>query len=172
MFATRRAIFARRPQLLIQPQFMPLSTVQAQQPPLQLRANTRTHSQFNYMYFFGPVAFLYLMSQKQSEEPSECEGVSRADKIRGAYENKIRFFAPPEKMFEIFSTLKTSEGEMRMSYADFLQTMTPYNHGKLQEKEFIEEYVKEHTPRILTKVDVNKDGEISFTEFFFFLLLL
>ena len=61
---------------------------------------------------------------------------------------------------------------MRMSYADFLQTMTPYNYGKLQEKEFIEEYVKEHAPRILAKVDVNKDGEISFTEFFFFLLLL
>ena len=42
-------------------------------------------------------------------------------------------------MFEIFSTLKSPEGELRMSYADFLQTMTPYNHGKLQEKDFIED---------------------------------
>lgn len=33
-------------------------------------------------------------------------------------------------------------------------------------------YLKEHAPRILTRVDANKDGEISFTEFFFFMLLL
>ena len=124
------------------------------------------------MYLFGPMAFMLLMNKKSEEEPSECEAASRADKIRGAYENKIRFFAPPEKMFEVFSTLKSPEGELRMSYADFLQTMTPYNHGKLQDKDFIEDFVKEHTPRILSKVDVNKDGEISFTEFFFFLLLL
>ena len=52
-----------------------------------------------------------------------------------------------------------------MSYADFLQTMTPYNHGKLQDKDFIEDFVKEHTPRILSRVDVNKDGVLSHQEF-------
>ena len=75
-------------------------------------------------------------------------------------------------MFEIFSTIKTEDGELRMSYSDFLKTMTPYNYGELQEEEFILAYLKEHAPRILKRVDVNKDGEISFTEFFFFMLLL
>ena len=59
-----------------------------------------------------------------------------------------------------------------MSYSDFLKTMTPYNYGELQEEEFTLAYLKEHAPRILKRVDVNKDGEISFTEFFFFMLLL
>jgi len=32
-----------------------------------------------------------------------CEA-SRSDRIRGNYENKIRFFASPEKIFEVFAT--------------------------------------------------------------------
>ena len=77
------------------------------------------------------MAFLLFMNQKSKENYSQCEEASRADKIRGGYENKIRFFAPPEKMFEIFSTIKTDDGELRMSYSDFLKTMTPYNYGEL-----------------------------------------
>ena len=75
-------------------------------------------------------------------------------------------------MFEIFSTIKTDDGELRMSYADFLRTMTPYNYGNIEEEEDIQAYLKDHSPRLLSRVDVNKDGEISFTEFFFFMLLL
>lgn len=75
-------------------------------------------------------------------------------------------------MFEIFSTIKTEEGELCMSYADLLRTMTPYNYGELQDKEFINKYLEKHAPRLLTQVDVNKDGQISFTEFFFFMLML
>ena len=118
------------------------------------------------------MALLLFINQKQHENYGMCEEASRADKIRGGYENKIRFFAPPEKMFEIFSTLKTQDGECRMSYADFLRTMTPYNYGELYDEEFINDYLKENSPRLLKKVDVNSDGEISFTEFFFFMLLL
>ena len=75
-------------------------------------------------------------------------------------------------MFEIFATIKTEDGELVMSYADFLRTMTPYNHGDLQEEETIQSYVEKHAPKLLKLVDVNKDGQISFTEFFFFMLIL
>jgi hypothetical protein len=34
------------------------------------------------------------------------EELPRAEKIRGNYENKIRFFSPPEKVFEIFAHQK------------------------------------------------------------------
>ena len=40
-------------------------------------------------------------------------------------------------MFEIFATIKTEEGELCMSYADFLRTVTPYNYGDLPDEDDI-----------------------------------
>ena len=99
-----------------------------------------------------------------------CEEPSREDRIRGNYENKIRFFSPPEKTYEIFATEKTEDGELRMSYKDFLRSMTPYCHTPFFEG--TEEYLKNYTPDILKKVDADDDGQVSFTEFFFFIVLL
>ena len=90
--------------------------------------------------------------------------------IRGSYENKIRFFSPPEKCFEVFATEKLESGEMRMSYKDFLRAITPYCHTPFFED--TDEYLKENTPAILKQIDADGDGTISFTEFFFFLTLL
>lgn len=73
-------------------------------------------------------------------------------------------------MFEIFASVKQEDGELGMSYSDFLRAMSPYNYTEIFEG--TDDYVKEHTPKILKKVDVNSDGTISFTEFFFFLVLL
>jgi len=109
------------------------------------------------------------LNQKDTQL-AQCEEVSRADRIRGAYENKIRFYSPPEKMFEVFSTIKTEDGELRMSYGDFLRALTPYVYTSLPDSP--DEYLKENTPKILLIVDADNDGSISFTEFFFFLLLL
>jgi len=47
---------------------------------------------------------ILFMHKKQNEEYASCEAATRADTIRGNYENKIRFFSPPEKSFEIFAT--------------------------------------------------------------------
>lgn len=58
-----------------------------------------------------------------------------------------------------------------MSYNDFLQCLTPYHQGELISDEDISNYLKEHTPEILKYADVNGDGQISFTEFIFFLTL-
>jgi len=44
------------------------------------------------------------MQQRENERYASCEEVSQTDRIRGNYENKIRFFSPPEKVFEIFAT--------------------------------------------------------------------
>lgn len=121
----------------------------------------------------APLALAMLCYQKSQSErlAVECEA-SRSDRIRGKYENKIRFFASPEKIFEIFAT-KNEEGDeqMKMSYADFMHCMTPYNHGELLSTEEIEEYLKENTPKILGYADADNDGTISYTEFIFFLTL-
>lgn len=113
---------------------------------------------------------MFYLNQKNNESYSECEEVSRASKIRGAYENKIRFYSPPEKVFEVFSSEKTESGEMRMSYPDFLRAMIPYSYGPLENN--AEEYLKNNKPYIIGVVDPNQDGQISFTEFFFFLEIL
>lgn len=65
--------------------------------------------------------------QMSESKENECEA-SRSSLIRGKYENKIRFFAAPEKIFEIFANDKNDEGEMTMDYAHFLHCITPYNY--------------------------------------------
>lgn len=43
-------------------------------------------------------------AKDNDKDEYEMKGdLSRAEKIRGNYENKIRFFSPPEKVFEIFA---------------------------------------------------------------------
>jgi hypothetical protein len=86
----------------------------------------------------------------EAEEKKECsEGtahshnkkpLSRGETIRGNYENKIRFFAAPEKVFEIFAHEKDENDRLVMSYADFLNAITPFN-GIVFEQE-AEEYLK------------------------------
>jgi len=66
--------------------------------------------QYKYSYAVPLVAAsLYAIHQSQQDNPSLCDGPSTADRIRGNYENKIRFFSPPEKIFETFSTEKNED---------------------------------------------------------------
>lgn len=122
------------------------------------------------MFLLAPAAMMLYYNQ---EKLGECEEASRTEKIRGNYENKIRYFAPPEKMFEIFSTVKTEDGEMRMSYFDFFHTMTPFNYCHKDEdcEKLVEEWVTGTKHEIISIVDSDNDGSISFTEFFFFLTI-
>ena len=48
--------------------------------------------------------------------------------------------------------------------------MTPYDYTPYFEDQ--DEYFKDHKPDILKQVDADGDGTISFTEYFFFLVLL
>ena len=78
--------------------------------------------------------------EKASDEEKVCEtkeikGTFRTgstqSRIRGSYENKIRFFSPPHKIFEVFSSVKDADGKLSMSYIDLLRAITPYNYGEL-----------------------------------------
>jgi hypothetical protein len=67
---------------------------------------------------------------------AECEDDSRSEKIRGRYENKIRFFSPPEKVFEVFASKKNEEtGQLVMTYGEFLRALTPYVYCGLKSDE-------------------------------------
>lgn len=74
-------------------------------------------------YLVAPAALCFYLLQNQQQ--AECEA-SRQDRIRGNYENKIRFYAAPEKMFEVFAGQKMEDGNFEMSFADFLHALTPY----------------------------------------------
>lgn len=99
-----------------------------------------------------------------------CDELSTSEKIRGNYENKIRFFAPPEKIFETFATLKEGE-KIFMTYEDFFYSLTPYSFHPHPEEEKLKKYF-ENPPEILQLADINKDGKIDFPEFIFFLTIL
>jgi hypothetical protein len=115
----------------------------------------------------APLAVPLFMSKPEAE----CEEMSRADWIRGKYENKIRFFSPPEKVFEIFSHAKNENGELEMSIGDFMKCITPFNYSNLDGES--EEYLKENPPKILMQIcDANNSGTISYTEFVFYLTLM
>lgn len=98
-----------------------------------------------------------------------CEEAPRQDRIRGTYENKIRFFSPPEKIFETFASVKTEDGNLVMSYQDFFKSLTPYNYTTLKDNK---SYFEKYNPEIMKVADVNLDGVISFPEFFFFITIL
>lgn len=85
------------------------------------------------------------------------------------YENKIRFFCGPEKIFEIFASNRDEEGHLVMSYQDFYKAITPYLYTSTQNEE---EYFKRFQPKTLKIIDADGSGKIEFTEFFFFILLL
>ncbi len=99
-----------------------------------------------------------------------CEEPGTADRIRGNYENKIRFFAPPEKIFETFSSIKTDDKGVVMSYDNFFHSMTPYSYTASDEE--ANKYLETHSPEVLKLVDVNQDGLIDFPEFIFFITIL
>ena len=127
----------------------------------------RKQQQMGFVYLLAPVALMgAIVASKQEEFPSflstnlfgstlpvnECAGLNdipRPERIRGAYENKIRFYAAPEKVFEIFATEKDDQNRLIMSYSDFLKAMTPYSYTEPVDEKETEEYLKENTPQIL-----------------------
>lgn len=111
-----------------------------------------------------------ILYQAFNKNEAECEEAPRQDRIRGSYENKIRFFSPPEKIFETFAHSKDKDGDLVMSYADFFRALTPYNFTEIKDsKEYFEKY---HPEDVLKVADSNNDGVISFPEFLCFITIL
>lgn len=56
-----------------------------------------------------------------------------------------------------------------MSYADFFKALTPYNYTEMKD---MSEYFEKNQIEALKLADVNGDGVIDFTEFFFFITIM
>lgn len=125
-------------------------------------SNRQSFYSYSPLLLIAPLAFRVIDS-------NECEEAPRQDRIRGTYENKIRFFSPPEKIFETFATAKDAEGQLVMTYADFFRALTPYNYTEIKDNK---SYFEKHQPDVLKVADANGDGVISFPEFLFFITIL
>jgi len=122
------------------------------------------------MFLFAPLAAVMLYQAANSEkEAASCEGLDMGEKLRGTYENKIRFFCAPEKIFEIFANQKTEEGKLVMSYEDFFKCVTPFNYTTSGNAV---DYFKKYKVKSLELIDADGSGQIDFPEFVFFIILL
>ncbi|OMJ83050.1 hypothetical protein SteCoe_16081 [Stentor coeruleus] len=95
------------------------------------------------------------------------EPPSYQERIRGVYENKIRQNALPEKVFETFASIKEGK-KFYMTPADLFKALTPFNYSAATNYNFF----KEREILIIKAVDANRDGKVSFSEYFFFIVLL
>lgn len=95
------------------------------------------------------------------------EPPSYQERIRGVYENKIRQNASPEKVFETFASVKEGR-KFYMSPSDLFKAITPFNYSSKSTYDFF----KDRESFIISIVDANKDGRVSFPEYFFFIVLL
>lgn len=55
------------------------------------------------------------------------------ERIRGEYENKIRRYSPPEKIFEVFATHKDENEVIFMTHSDLFKAICPYNYACKEE---------------------------------------
>jgi Ca2+-binding EF-hand superfamily protein len=62
------------------------------------------------------------------------------------------------------------DGSSEMSFGEFLHALTPYQHGDLKNNSA--KYLETKIPRILQMADADASGNISFSEFLFFITLL
>ena len=90
---------------------------------------------------------------------------SMRDQILGHYENRVRAYSHPRKVFQYFASI---DNEF-MKIEDFIKSLIPYNV-----KDHVTRNTKINIPSnsSLLLADLNKDGLISFDEYIFYLSLL
>jgi len=136
------------------------------------------------MTSLGAFCFATLAVSSAEQESSSKEDLSakyerkRADLI-GNYEDRIRKFSAPEKVFTYFASQKDKNGNPAMTSDDFLRSMIPYslnnsaNNIALEtNKASQQEKMSRHFEKFAKLADEDGDGLISFSEYVFFTTLL
>jgi hypothetical protein len=115
---------------------------------------------------------LALMEEEEEKEKESTE-LTMKEIIKGEYENKIRTFASIEKKFSIFANCKKI-GDLKMSYYQFIDSLTPFQYIKTKSSEEMEKFLSENKnfQQIIKVIDVNGDNSISFEEYIVFSLFL
>ncbi|KAI8922498.1 hypothetical protein DFJ77DRAFT_446851 [Powellomyces hirtus] len=107
----------------------------------------------------------------------DCEGVEdvgkydkwKQDKI-GAYENRIRAFSHPLKVFHYFASAR-KHGQSYMTTQDFIRSLIPYRSYHTESSATSSSRVPS-AEAFFSLADTDGDGLISFSEYMIFLCLL
>lgn len=76
-----------------------------------------------------PIMGLTYMMSQYNQKSNECTGrIPVAAVNRGNENNKIRFYGTPQQIFTHFATCDGDDGNLEMSYGEFLRALTPFNH--------------------------------------------
>lgn len=65
---------------------------------------------------------------KYNQKANECAKASTSQINRGNEDNKIRFFGAPQEIFKHFGSCDGDDGNLEMSYGEFLKALTPFNY--------------------------------------------
>lgn len=108
------------------------------------------------------------MNQCAASKIEDCAPCNKGNK-----ENKIRFFGTPKQIYNTFANQRDDDGKLAMSYKEFFNALCPYNYAKVSDNNgnYFENNEKS-IDKIMRIADVDKDGLISFSEFFFFVLVV
>ncbi|EKX50195.1 hypothetical protein GUITHDRAFT_104007 [Guillardia theta CCMP2712] len=91
--------------------------------------------------------------------------------IQQGYEERIKAFSAPEKVFQLFASVK-HEGEALMTPSDFLRSLHPnLMHENAKGKKPSARAAKA-ARRLFQMVDIDSDGLVSFHEYVFFMTLI
>ncbi|EGG14948.1 putative protein serine/threonine kinase [Cavenderia fasciculata] len=120
----------------------------------------------------GVSSALYLKESDQQEV--EKHQPTLREKIITNYQNRIREFSTPEKIFETFASI-SKNGESFMTLDDFVSAILPHQFKAQSTKGTkTKALINKNAPLPLSfkMADVDGDGLISFSEFIFFSTLL
>jgi Ca2+-binding EF-hand superfamily protein len=107
-----------------------------------------------------------LAEEEGKGKKGKDQGGGVKDSVTEAYENRIRAFSAPEKVFALFAS-KEQDGEAYMTAEDFLRSLHPRrSSGKPSKRQ------QAAAKRLFQLVDLNGDGLISFHEYIFFMTML
>lgn len=142
----------------------------------------KSYYQQNYSYFTPmilPMLGLAFILSGTKDEAVWCHPnddlhhLSAMQAVKGNEDNKIRFFGSPQEIFNNFASKRNEEnGQTEMSYKEFLHALTSFNYQQPKDNTAYFRRFQKQINQVLHLTDVDRNGQIGFTEFYFFVLLL
>lgn len=102
-----------------------------------------------------------------SSAPSAVE--KWKDKMKGNYNDRIRRWSSPEKLFEVFASVKKESGQLFMTLSDFRDSLLP---SDFEDERNSRDLSVREVPEIFKLIDLDGDGLISFHEYVLFTAFL
>jgi hypothetical protein len=144
----------------------------------------KSYYQQNYSYFTPMIlpmlGLAYFLSGTKDEAAwchphvhDDLHALSAMQAVKGNEDNKIRFFGSPQEITEpLYNQRNEENGQTEMSYKEFLHALTSFNYTSPKDNSAYFRRFQKQINSVLHLTDADRNGQIGFTEFYFFVLLL